>query len=35
MEKEQLDIQHHPYDPYEDGIELMDYLKLTFRTIRA
>lgn len=31
MEKEQLDIQHHPYDPYEDEIELMDYLKVLWK----
>ena len=28
MEKNQLDIQSHQYDPYEDEIELMDYLKV-------
>ena len=31
MEKEQLDIQHHPNDPYEDEIELMDYLKVLWK----
>jgi len=31
MEKEQLDPQPHPYEPYEDEIELMDYLKVLWR----
>jgi len=31
VEKEQLDIQHHPYDLYEDEIELMDYLKVLWK----
>ena len=31
MDKNQLDPQPHPYDPYEDEIELMDYLKVLWK----
>jgi uncharacterized protein involved in exopolysaccharide biosynthesis len=31
MDKSQLDPQPHPYDPYEDEIELMDYLKVLWK----
>jgi len=31
MEKEQLDIQNPPNDPYEDEIELMDYLRVLWK----
>ena len=31
MDKSPSDIQSHPYNPYEDEIELMDYLKVLWK----
>jgi uncharacterized protein involved in exopolysaccharide biosynthesis len=31
MDKHQSDLQHHSYDPYEDEIELMAYLKVLWK----
>jgi len=31
MDKQQVDLQPHPYDSYEDEIELMDYLKVLWK----
>jgi polysaccharide biosynthesis transport protein len=31
MNKDPLEIQHQQYDPYEDEIELMDYLKVLWK----
>ena len=31
MNKDQLDLQPQQYDPYEDEIELMDYLKVLWK----
>ena len=31
MDKQPLDLQPHPYDSYEDEIELMDLLKVLWK----